>query len=191
MLFGLLDLLGLDTLWSVVHSVFSAISCGSSSDYLLELFHTYLHHLNAHSLEVSSLGDFLTQQVLRVGTETVFTTQTEQFYTCTRQEAQLLSQEHGQNPCCSKPDRTSLFQLFQNVMRIYALQVGVSLLYFLTHYLHGETVTAISVPFVCVIALRQRQNKSIFIQAYLHILTKRKKMEAKQSVLEFSRNTKS
>lgn len=40
-------------------------------------FHTYLHQLHAHPLQVSSLCDFLPQQVSCVGAETVWIIQTQ------------------------------------------------------------------------------------------------------------------
>lgn len=45
--------------------------------YLLRFFHTYLHQLHAHPLQVSSLCDFLPQQVSCVGAETVWIIQTQ------------------------------------------------------------------------------------------------------------------
>lgn len=41
------------------------------------VFHTYLHQLHAHPLQVSSLCDFLPQQVSCVGAETVWIIQTQ------------------------------------------------------------------------------------------------------------------
>lgn len=45
-------------------------------------FPTYLHQLHAHPLQVSSLCDFLPQQVSCVGAETVWIIQTQHNSTC-------------------------------------------------------------------------------------------------------------